>query len=65
MTGRTIKCPICNYSSFKNGLQKHVIQKARAELWQKAIGGNKKTPHFDYYYKNTKPLISLTKRTWK
>ena len=70
MTKKTNKiperCPFCGIKlyGFIDGYQKHCVQKARHEVWQKSIGANVKTPHFDYYMKNTEPKSIITKRTW-
>lgn len=55
-------CPICGIKIWME-YRKHVVQVARHEVWQKAIGASKKTPHFDYYFENTKQKTK-TKRTW-
>ena len=46
-------CPVCKKERCFD-IEKHVVQKARFEVWQKALGSKKETPHFDYYIKNTK-----------
>ena len=56
------KCKICGQDIFKD-FKRHTIQRARYEVWQKSIGSLKKTPHFDYYFKNTKRRIE-TAREW-
>lgn len=59
-----MKCPICDYETYSE-TNRHIVQVARHEVWQKAIGSKIKTRHFDYYIKNTRPVKSshLT-RTW-
>ena len=58
-----MKCPICEKEVFSD-YKKHIVQVARFEVWQKAIKNTVKTPHFDYYFKNTKPR-NISLRTWK
>lgn len=60
-------CPFCGIKTYQfiDGFQKHCVQMARHEVWQKAIGAITKTPHFDYYFKNTISIKTITKRTWK
>jgi len=60
------KCPVCKKICFSD-YRKHIVQKARFEVWQKAIGNYSETPHFDYYFKNTKvdEIKSTMLRNWK
>ena len=61
-----MKCPACKKEcGYRGGEQKHVVQVARFEVWQKALGAKNKTPHFDYYLKNTKQIPTYKMaRTW-
>lgn len=50
------KCQVCKTSKDNKGmtlvnLQLHITKKAQNEVWQKALGRIKQTPHFDYYKK--------------
>jgi len=48
------KCPCCGRPThqYVDGFQKHCLSLARYEVWQKAISGLKKTPHFNYFMRN-------------
>lgn len=51
------KCPVCKSSKDNKGfnlvnLQLHITKKAQNEVWQKALGNIKQTPHFNHYKKN-------------
>lgn len=64
------ECPICGYESYSTqGIHNHIQQKARFEVWQKAIGSKIRTLHFDYYMENTKPktpwIEPRLERSWK
>jgi hypothetical protein len=57
-----MKCKICKKDIFRDK-QKHFVQLAKYEIWRKALEEIEETPHFDYYFKNTKPVKKG--RTWK
>ncbi len=66
---RIKKCPVCKVSKDKHGftlvnLNSHITKKAHYEAWEKALGNMKKTPHFDYYVKNTY-IKPITQRVYK
>ncbi len=55
---RIKKCPVCKVSKDNYGfnlvsMNNHITKKAKYEVWEKALGNMKTTPHFDYYLKNT------------
>jgi hypothetical protein len=55
-----MNCKICGadnngFGYSEQNIKKHIVKCAYAEVWHKAIGAIKKTPHFNYYMKNTKP----------
>lgn len=62
-----MKCKICNKDIFSD-FEKHCVQMARYESWQKSLGNPDKTSHFDYYLDNTIKNNTIKRyfaRTWK
>lgn len=62
-----MKCKICDKNVFMD-FQKHCVQLAKYESWQKALGNPNETPHFDYYLANTTKdtkIVGYFGRTWK
>ena len=58
-------CNICKEEKLID-LKKHILQKARFEVWQKFLGCKEQTPHFNHYIKNTRQNNSkLYARKWK
>lgn len=62
--GELLQCPCCEKKFADQSIRMHVYHSARAEVWQKAIGHIKKTPHFDLYMKSTVDTKS-PKRAWR
>jgi hypothetical protein len=60
------RCPVCGCPIFniEIGWQKHIIAKAKHEVWLNAFDAKAATPHFDYYRDNSKPT-KLHHRTFK
>lgn len=56
------QCPICKTWHNKSSKYLHITTTAKREALKKQGGSNEKTPHLDFYLKNTE-LIEV--RVWK
>ena len=63
--GNTVVCPICGNKDLftDNSIRMHIAAVGKAELWNKALHGDKETPHFDFYKNNT--VAVRRKIVWK
>lgn len=65
------QCPFCNrwfrvYGYCNWGIKLHISRTAKQEAVAQKLGEIKKTPHFDYWVKNTDSVKWLyRKREWK
>lgn len=57
------QCPICKKWLYKSAKYIHFTSTARKEAMEKSTGVIKKTPHLDFYIKNTKEVI-IKRRDW-
>lgn len=63
--GALLRCPCCGAKFADQSIRMHVYHIARSEVWQKALGTIKGTPHFDLYKKSTVPVKNKTDRKWR